>query len=116
MKQRSAGLRKILEHEFRNLIPDEAQRVYLTICLLNRLEVPVRAGIISRIHDIPFGDFKARLFKPLEHVVYDTFDARMRDNVYRARHPIIAEIVFELISESRRTISGILSKLNCAKH
>ena len=60
----------------------KAQRVYLTICLLNRLEVPVRAGIISRIHDIPFGDFKARLFKPLEHVVYDTFDARMRDNVY----------------------------------
>jgi len=88
---------EILENEFQNLVPDEAQQVYLTICLLNRLEVPVRAGIISRIHNIPFGEFKARLFKPLEHVVYDSFDARIRDIVYRARHPIIAEIVFERI-------------------
>jgi tetratricopeptide (TPR) repeat protein len=88
---------EILEDEFRSLVPDEAQRVYLTICLLNRLEVPVRAGIISRIHAIPFADFKERLFRPLEHVVYDSFDTRIRDNVYRARHPIIAEIVFERI-------------------
>lgn len=86
---------EILENEFRNLVPVEAQRVYLTICILNRLDVPVRAGVVSRIHGIPFSEFKERLFKPLEHVVYDSFDQRLRDNVYRARHPIIAEIVFE---------------------
>ena len=86
---------EILENEFRNLAPEQAQRVYLTVCILNRLDVPVRAGIISRIHGIPFSAFKERLFKPLEHVVYDSFDERIRDHVYKARHPIIAEIVFE---------------------
>ncbi|MEJ0091332.1 MAG: SIR2 family protein [Limisphaerales bacterium] len=86
---------EILEDEFNHLVPIEAQRVYLTVCILNRLDVNVRAGIISRIHGIPFTQFKERLYKPLEHVIYDAFDPRVRDNVYRARHPIIAEIVFE---------------------
>lgn len=86
---------EILENEFRNLVPEEAQEVYLTVCILNRLDVPVRAGIISRVHDVPFSQFKDRLFKPLEHIVYDSYDERIRDHVYRARHPIIADIVFE---------------------
>jgi SIR2-like domain len=92
---------EILESEFRNLVPDEAQRIYLTVCILNRLDVPVRAGIISRVHGIPFSEFKNRLFRPLEHVVYDAYDGRIRDNVYRARHPIIAEIVFERLLQNQ---------------
>ena len=92
---------EILASEFRNLVPDEAQRVYLTVCMLNRLGVPVRAGIISRVHGIPFTEFKKRLFKPLEHVVYDAYDERIRDNVYRARHPVIAEIVFERLWQNQ---------------
>jgi Tfp pilus assembly protein PilF len=86
---------EIVESEFRNLVSDEARQVYLTVCILNRLGVPVRAGIISRVHGLPFSEFKARLFKPLEHVVYSDYDERIRDNVYQARHPVIAEIVFD---------------------
>lgn len=107
---------EILENEFRNLVPAEAQQVYLTVCILNRLGVPVRAGIISRIHGIPFSEFKKRLFKPLEHVVYDSFDERVRDYVYRARHPIIAEIVFERLlrdqTERYHEYSRCLAALN----
>ena len=38
----------ILIDEYETLISDEARAVYLTICMLNRLNVPVRAMLISR--------------------------------------------------------------------
>jgi hypothetical protein len=85
---------EIIEDEFSNIQPPEAQRIYLSICVLNRLNVPVRAGIISRIHGVPFEDFKRRLFAPLEHIVQTEHNPIIRDYMYRARHPHIAEIVF----------------------
>lgn len=87
----------ILVDEFNSITPEIAQNIYLTICVLNRLNIPVRAGLISRVHGVPFSQFSNELFKPLEHVVYDSYDVRIRDNVYRARHPVIAEIVFDRI-------------------
>ncbi len=88
---------EILENEFNRLTPPLAKQVYLTICVLNRLGIPVRAGLISRIHGLPFSEFGKKLFKPLEHIVYTTLDARLRDYVYEARHVIIADIVFERV-------------------
>jgi cold shock CspA family protein len=87
----------ILEDEFKNVQPYEAQRMYLTICILNRLGVPVRAGLIARVHGISFSEFKERLFAPLEHVVFAEKDPIIRDFTYRARHPHIAEVVFTRI-------------------
>jgi hypothetical protein len=87
----------IIEDEYIHILPAEAQQIYLTICTLNRLNIPVRAGIVSRIHGVPFEDFKTRLFGPLEHVVQVEQDPVVRDYMYRARHPHIAEIVFERI-------------------
>ena len=87
----------IIEDEFNQIVPADAQRIYLTICVLNRLGIGVRAGIVSRIHGIHFKDFQERLFKPLEQVVFTTFDGVIRDYVYESRHPFIAEIVFERI-------------------
>ena len=88
---------EILEDEFNHIQPFEAQRIYLTVCVLNRLHVPVRAGIVARIHGVPFEEFKAKFFSPLEHVVFAELDSKTRDYVYRARHPHIAEIVFSRI-------------------
>lgn len=87
----------IIEDEYSHIQPAEAQRIYLTICVLNRLNVAVRAGIVSRIHGVPFDDFRKRLFSPLEHIVQAEFDEAVRDYVYTARHPVIAEIVFERV-------------------
>jgi len=84
----------IIEDEFNSIKPLEAQRIYLTICVLHRLGVPVRAGIISRIHGVPFEAFKERLFAPLERVVYASHDPVIRDYCYRTRHSHVAEIVF----------------------
>jgi len=87
---------EILLDEYEGIIPPEAQRLYLTACVLNRLKVPVRAGLISRVHSIPFEDFREHLFRPLEHVVH-VIQLPWGDYAYRARHPEIAQIVFEQV-------------------
>jgi cold shock CspA family protein len=88
---------EIIKNEYDNIRPEGAQRIYLTICVLNRLYVPVRAGIISRLFGIPFVEFEKRFFAPLEKVVYTSYSDLIRDYVYEARHPHIAEIVFESV-------------------
>lgn len=88
---------EIIQNEFDNVQPFQAKQIYLSICVLNRLNVPVRAGIISRIHGVPFEEFKERLFAPLEHVVQAEPDSTSRDYVYRARHPLIAQMVFDRV-------------------
>ena len=88
---------EIIEDEFNSIVPVTAQDLYLTICLLNRLGVRVRAGLISRVHDVPFHYFKEHFFLPLEHVVKSSYDSTTRDHVYTARHPYIAEMVFRRV-------------------
>ncbi|MFH1934123.1 MAG: SIR2 family protein [Pseudomonadota bacterium] len=87
---------EILIDEYESIIPPEAQRLYLTVCVLNRLKVPVRAGLISRMYGIPFEEFRKRLFKPLEHVVH-VVQLPWGDYAYRARHSEIAQIVFDQV-------------------
>ncbi|MGO9273645.1 MAG: tetratricopeptide repeat protein [Terriglobia bacterium] len=93
---------EILVDEFNHISPLDAQQMYLSICLLNRLNVPVRAGIIARIHGIAFEDFRSRLFAPLDHVVLAEYDEVIRDFNYRTRHPHIADIVFARILSNVR--------------
>jgi Flp pilus assembly protein TadD len=92
---------EIIEDEFSSIQPHEAQRIYLTICVLNRLNVKVRAGIISRLHEVRFEDFRQRFFAPLEHIVQAEQDPVLRDYTYTARHPHIAEIVFDRVLGSQ---------------
>ena len=87
----------IIKDEYDNIVPAEAQELYLSICVLNRLNVPVRAGVISRMHDIPFEYFEQRFFRPLEHIVQTSYNSFLRDHTYTARHPQIAEIVFQRV-------------------
>jgi tetratricopeptide (TPR) repeat protein len=85
---------EIVVDEYKNIQPIEAQSMYLSVCVLNRLNVDVRAGIISRIHGIRFADFKLKFFFPLEEVIQTKYDPVVRDFVYGARHPLIADMVF----------------------
>lgn len=86
---------EIAYDEYLHIQPLEARTLYLDVCTLHRLGVPVRAGLISRISDITFEKFSERFFRPLEHVVHTYFDVASRDNAYKTRHQIIAEFVFE---------------------
>jgi hypothetical protein len=85
---------EIVFDEYERIVPLEARVLYLDICTLHRLGVPVRAGLVSRVSGITFDYFKSKLFSPLEHVVRTYYDTGSRDFVYRTRHSLIAEFVF----------------------
>ena len=87
----------IVLDEYRSIASTHAQSLYLTVCILHRLGVDTRAGLISRVHGIPFSMFKESLFKPLEFVVFALENNVIKDYVYRTRHSHVAEIVFERV-------------------
>jgi len=92
-----APFEEILFDEFTEIQPQSARNLYLTVCVLNRMNVPVRAGLIARVHQIPFEEFRERMFDPLEHVVRVRLNSGTGDYFYTARHPEIAQIVFERV-------------------
>ncbi len=86
---------EIIFNEYKNIVPEQARQIYLIICSLNRLQVPVRAGIVKRLTGISFSDFKENFFGPLESIVFAEEYKPALDMAYRTRHPWIAETIFE---------------------
>jgi len=105
----------IIFNEYQNIYPEAAKRIYLTVCVLNRLRIPVRAGLISRIHEISFSDFQNEFYRPLEKVVIISGNGE-QDIHYQARHSEIAEIVFRRALENSgdryQEYINIVKKLN----
>lgn len=95
----------IIHNEYVQLFPVRAKEIYLTVCTLNRMRVPVRAGLISRIHGVSFETFEKKFFKPLERVVITDGSSQL-DYHYKARHPEIADIVF------RRALTNSVDRYN----
>lgn len=87
----------IVLDEYNSISSLRAKSLYLTVCIFHRLRVPVRAGLISRVHGIPFSEFENSLFKPLESIVFARYNEFIRDYEYRSRHSHIAGIVFERV-------------------
>jgi SIR2-like domain len=107
---------EIIENEYGSIYPPEAKLLYLDICSLHRFGPPVRAGLISRIHDITFEQFKERMFLPLQQIVTLRTDPKSGDYVYEARHSHIANLVYEIVLKTRDerfdNLLRILVKLN----
>lgn len=85
----------IVFHEYKGIVNDRARRIYLIVCALNRMNVPVRAGLVHRLSGVSFNDFKEHFFGPLESIVMTEEYKPALDMAYRARHPWVAQIVFE---------------------
>jgi tetratricopeptide (TPR) repeat protein len=107
---------EILTEEYKSIPLPEARRLYLDICCLHRFGPPVRAGLISRIHDISFDQFRERMFRPLEQVIRLRKDVKSGDFVYESRHSHIAHELYQalLTSQDERfdNLARIVSKLN----
>lgn len=88
---------EIIKDEFDRIVPAEAQTLYLDVCTLNRLGVPVRAGLISRVSGIRFEEFQEKFLGPLEHVVRSHEDRYVGDRMYTSRHAHIADLVFQKV-------------------
>ena len=88
---------EIVHDEYRSIVTAQARLLYLTVSILNRLRVRVRAGVVSRAHGIPFSEFEESLFRPLEFIVFDSEDQYTGDVYYECRHPHIAQVLFERV-------------------
>lgn len=109
-------LEDLIVQEYRDIGSAEGRLLYLDICSLHRFGPPVRAGLISRIHNIDFTEFSDRFFKPLEQIVMLREDRRSGDYVYEARHSFIADAVYQGVvkTEDDRfdSLVRIIGKLN----
>jgi tetratricopeptide (TPR) repeat protein len=112
----NASFRDIIADEYEGINPVEAKILYLDICSLHRFGSPVRAGLISRVHGIDFDDFRDRFFKPLEQVVDFGKDPKTQDWTYKARHAVIADLVYSSglpsVAEKYDNLMRIIKKLN----
>ena len=88
---------EIIFDEYKSISSISAQSLYLTVCIMHRLGIATRAGLISRVHGIPFRVFKEELFEPLEFIVFAREDKIIGDFMYQSRHPHIADLVFEKV-------------------
>jgi hypothetical protein len=94
----------IIKDEYEQITPSRAQLMYLTVCLLHQFGSPVRAGLISRLYNIPFDEFERSFFKPLEQIITATRDKISGDMVYMARHPHIAELVVNTVLQNKEDL------------
>lgn len=85
----------IVFDEYKSIAHDRARRIYLFVCALNRMNVPVRAGLVHRLTGVSFNEFRRDFFAPLESIVLTEEYRPALDMAYRARHPWVAQIVFE---------------------
>src|SRR5205085_139830 len=81
------SLQDIICDEYEHITPEKAQDIYLTICALNRMNVLVRAGSISRIHRVTFNEFQEKFLQPLDKVVF-AIEEPSKDIWYKTRHPV----------------------------
>jgi hypothetical protein len=88
---------EIIFDEYEQIKSEQAKFLYLTVAILHRLGSEARAGLISRVHGINFHEFKTKLYKPLEYIVFDEKNHFINDYVYKTRHQYIAEIIFETV-------------------
>ena len=93
----SKPFEEIIFNEYKSINDARAQSLYLTVSIFHRIGAEARAGFISRVHNISFHEFKEKLFKPLEYIVFDKKDNRINDYVYLTRNRMIAEIIFEKV-------------------
>jgi tetratricopeptide (TPR) repeat protein len=88
---------EIVLDEYKSISSMAAKSLYLTVCIMHRLGIATRAGLISRVHSIPFRMFKEELFEPLEFIVFARKDRIIGDFMYQSRHSHIADLVFEKV-------------------
>ncbi|CNK21931.1 Uncharacterised protein [Yersinia enterocolitica] len=107
---------EIISDEYDSIYPLEAKIIYLDVCTLDRFDVGVRAGLLSRISGVDFNSFFKTLMTPLENIINVYYDHRVGDYVYRSRHQHIAAIVFDkalvTAEEKSQQIIRIIRYLN----
>lgn len=106
----------ILEDEFRNIRDSTSRQLYLTVCCFYQHGAYLRDKLLADLMDMPLEDIY-RLTKDATDgvVIYDTIDENKGSYSARARHRIIAAIVWERCgstAQREQLLQLSLSKLN----
>lgn len=101
----------IVFDEYNRVEPPEARSIYLSICALHQFGAPVRAGLISRVFDINYNEFRDRFISPLKNIVIVIEDAHTGDLFYKSRHPHVAEMVFRRALPKEESKFDLLSEM-----
>ncbi len=106
----------ILESEFRGIPSDLARRLYLAVCGFFQHGAYVRDSLLAEILGTPLADLHAATAAETEGVViYDPIDETQGVYGARARHRVIATVVWERCgeeAEKERLMQSSLSLLN----
>ena len=82
---------QIIQDEYTAIPEESAREAYLLVCCVYQAKVAMRAGVLRRLTGVSFEDFQAKILTPAERVIIE--DNEDGEVVYRARHPIVAQIV-----------------------
>ena len=82
---------QIIQDEYSAIPEESAREAYLLICCVHQANVTMRAGVLRRLTGVSFEDFQTKILTPAERVIIE--DKEDGEVVYRARHPIVAQIV-----------------------
>lgn len=88
---------EIILNEYKGISNPSARSLYLTVAILHKLGSYARAGLINRVHEVGFREFERVFFKPLEYIVLSEMHYGINDYVYKTRHPLIADMIFNLV-------------------
>lgn len=85
----------IIEDEFRNVLDERARDIYALVCAFTRVRALARDTLVGDALEIPTDRFYALLNNALEGIVeWETIDEARGIEALRARHQIIADIVW----------------------
>lgn len=106
----------ILEDEYRNIGNEKAQHTYLLVCCIYQHGIYVRDSLISILMDTTLPELYEQLESFTEGVIiFDCIDDVAERYAARARHRIIAKIVWKrcgYLVDRDKLLHSIISKLN----
>lgn len=98
----------IIEDEFRQIKDDRAKDVYALVCAFSRVRALARDSLLADALQMPIADLFPLLANSLEGIVdWETIDEARGIEALRARHQIIADIVWNRCLE-RSTYERLL--------
>jgi tetratricopeptide (TPR) repeat protein len=85
---------EILHDEYSGIPTIEAKRAYLFVCFMHQYGAPVRVGILSRYLNMSIIDIGQKILPAAEGVIIVDQPDERDEIVYKARHRVVAELVF----------------------
>lgn len=111
----AADLDDSVRSEYRRLPSELAKQAYALVCAAGQMDEHLRYAVVSHALKVPFDQLRTEIFTPTKGVLMDVEErGNSRHNGgyrLRARHPLIASIVFDCAFPTDDTKFALIHKL-----